>query len=184
MAAGVLASTVALVAKERESVDFSHGEPCCYLLLILFPAITDIHIAAALCLYLPGIFLCWKMLQKQCRNLWHWELPLVWKKRVSARDLGPWVRGRCLSELGTSIRVGIRLLTRKGMFPEWVQGYFQPRNSVLFFCFSNFVYIWLAEARGGGQSTGARCSFLTPPLLLPQFPVKEQLHLSHAQPNV
>lgn len=100
MAAGVLASTVALVAKERESVDFSHGEPCCYLLLILFPAITDIHIAAALCLYLPGIFLCWKMLQKQCRNLWHWDLPLVWKERVSARDLGPWVRGRCLSELG------------------------------------------------------------------------------------
>lgn len=32
--------------------------------------------------------------------------------------------------------------------------------------------------RGGGQSSGARCSFLTPPLLLPQFPVKEQLYLS------
>lgn len=54
---------------------------------------------------------------------------------------------------------------------------------MLFLCFSNFVYIWLAEARGGGQSAGVHCSFLTPPLLLPQFPVKEQLYLSrmHSQ---
>lgn len=163
------------------------NDRCCSSLggfYFFFPAVTGSQNPCNTCTVLdnpPGRVTTGIALERRFRHqMWERCGALALGEMLSCLgEEQPWQQQRCHPST-----VWAQPLTGKGIFPEWVQGYFQPRNLMLFLCFSNFVYIWLAEARGGGQSAGVHCSFLTPPFLLPQFPVKEQLYLSHAQPTV